>query len=184
MLGLPPLPPWSGAHPIIVHFPIALLSIAPVLVLLAIVARTYRLQFMVSALVLLAFGTLGAFLATWSGDATEHAIKMSREMHGLVHEHEEAAELARNIFIGITAAFAMLTLGVWKVERVRKLGAAALVLILLTQVGGALVLANAGHLGGMLVHEHGLRAPMGNAQASPDAGTPLTQPAAAENDAD
>jgi uncharacterized membrane protein len=139
---------------------------------------------MVSALVLLGIGTLGAFLATWSGEATEHAITMTEEIHRLVHEHEEAAELARNIFIGITAAFALLTLGVWKIERVRKLGGAALVLILLAQVAGTLVLANAGHLGGMLVHEHGLRAPMGGAQASPDAGTPLTQPAAAENDAD
>ncbi len=35
MIDLPPLPTWDGIHPLVVHFPIALLLVAPLLVLLA-----------------------------------------------------------------------------------------------------------------------------------------------------
>ena len=34
MIEFPPIPSWDGLHPLIVHFPIALLLVAPLLVVL------------------------------------------------------------------------------------------------------------------------------------------------------
>ena len=33
MIQMPPIPSWDGLHPLIIHFPIALLLVAPLLVL-------------------------------------------------------------------------------------------------------------------------------------------------------
>lgn len=161
MFTLPSLPAWEGAHPIIVHFPIALLSFAPVFLLIAIFSRSQRLAWMTSFLITTALGTLGAWLATWNGDATEHALELSPEIRRLVHDHEEAAELARNIFIGVAILAGAITLGTWKSAKFRANGAPVLVFLLFVHGAGTLALINAGHLGGLLVHQHGLRAPMG-----------------------
>ena len=34
MIEFPPIPSWDGLHPLIIHFPIVLLLVAPVLVLI------------------------------------------------------------------------------------------------------------------------------------------------------
>jgi uncharacterized membrane protein len=34
MIALPPIPSWEGLHPLIIHFPIVLLLIAPFLILI------------------------------------------------------------------------------------------------------------------------------------------------------
>ena len=34
MIQMPPIPSWDGLHPLIIHFPIALLLVAPLLVLI------------------------------------------------------------------------------------------------------------------------------------------------------
>ena len=59
MLTLPPIPSWQAIHPLVVHFPIALLLIAPVFILIGIALKPERrFPFLLVALILMALGTL------------------------------------------------------------------------------------------------------------------------------
>lgn len=160
MTILPPMPPADGLHPILVHFPIALLLTAPVFIILAAAWHARRREMLLSALVLVALGTLGAVAAAWSGEEGEHAAKAVASAKPVLHDHEELGELARNLFLGMTAILTVATVFVYK--RGERLSRSAGVLtcagLLLLYIAPALVLANAAHQGGRLVHELGVRA--------------------------
>ncbi len=67
MPNLPPIPSWDGLHPLIVHFPIALLMVVPVLLVLGMIFRDGRRLFSVAALVLMLMGTAAAYVAVETG---------------------------------------------------------------------------------------------------------------------
>jgi hypothetical protein len=82
-----------------------------------------------------------------------------------LHRHEELAELARNLFIGVTATLTIATIIAFKsgdrIKTSTRLG--LLAGCLLVWLLPALVLANAAHAGGELVHVHGVKAPITSA---------------------
>jgi hypothetical protein len=85
------------------------------------------------------------------GDAAEDTASAAKSM---VHEHEELAELARNLFIGVTAVLGVACGVVWKFSgrMGRRAGAVVAGVLLVLYAAPALVLANAAHLGGVIVH--------------------------------
>jgi uncharacterized membrane protein len=167
-MHFPPLPPSDGWHPLVVHFPIALLTVTPVLVLLALLWKKHRVGLSIAAFVVLALGTLGAFAATYTGELAEHQAEAVPGGEALLHEHEEQAELARNLFAGLTAlgGVCLLTLLVFGEKLPRKLVTISMLLLVLLNIGAMVVLAGAAHLGARLVHELGVHAPLGGS-ASP-----------------
>src|SRR5689334_2662240 len=88
----PSLPTWGHLHPLVIHFPIALLLTSPLFVLLAICIPTARRSFSASALILLALGTAGALLALSTGNAAENAVAATGELHAILKQHEELGE--------------------------------------------------------------------------------------------
>lgn len=171
-MGLPPIPPFEGLHPIVVHFPIGILLIAWLPMLIGLADKKRRNAWMASAAMLLIVGTIGAFAAVLTGEATEDIVGESSQLiNDAIHEHEEAAELARNLFIGTTLVF----LVVWGVaarineKKKAMVGVAGGVLVAVSYAVASVALMNAGHLGGELVHVHGIHAPMGSSSVPPAA---------------
>jgi uncharacterized membrane protein len=148
-------------HPLVVHFPIALLLTAPLLVLLAAVWRKNGFPLAVSALVVMALGTAGAFVAASTGEAAEGAAS-SPAAQAVLERHEELAEVVQWVFSGLTLLFAALVFVPRIVRRTMSgpVSAAANGVFLVLYLAGALLLANTAHQGGRLVHELGVRSPM------------------------
>lgn len=156
---LPPLQPYEGLHPLVVHFPIALLLVAPVFVVLGLLWRSIASPMFLSAIVLLVIGTVGAFLAVSTGEAAEDFVVKSAAIEATLSRHESLAELSRNLFVAVTIVGALLAGMHWrwraKVKPAVVWGVG--VAFLAAHGAASIVLANAAHEGGRLVHEHGVR---------------------------
>ncbi len=160
MQFLPPAPGWDGLHPLIVHFPIALLTAAPLLVLVGLLVRKDARPWTLAGLLLAALGTLATWVATGSGHAAAQLIQASRGLGSVVERHEDLGLLTRNIFTGLTLLLAVLYWGPgWFKKTLPQAVAVTLgVVYLVLYAGGLAVMANAAHQGGRLVHEFGVHA--------------------------
>ena len=85
-------------HPMIVHTPIAFLTVYAVLEILTCISRLRKSHtFFVIKFFLLAVGSIGSLVAVASG---ENAQNLNQEFlnQGILHKHGEYAEMTRNIF--------------------------------------------------------------------------------------
>jgi uncharacterized membrane protein len=159
------LPPPGGSHVLVVHFPIALLLSAPVLVVLALLVPKLRRGIALAALAVMAMGATGAVAAVGTGeDAAEEAkdTAAGRAAEGLLEEHEEAGERTRTAFLVLFGAYGLMQLVpvLRKKEFGRKADLSLHGVFLLLYAVGCLQLAHTAHLGGRLVHERGVHAPV------------------------
>lgn len=169
MFQIPALPPFEGFHPFVVHFTVGILLSAWVPMVLGLVDRKRRMAWFRAGLMMIVMGTLFTFAGVLTGEATEDVVDHSSELiERAIHEHEELAELSRNLFVGVTAIYLASMIAFCKVgePKKKKVGLMGTVLVGITYILGALALSNAGHLGGLLVHEHGLHAPVAGTDMS------------------
>jgi len=151
------LPPWNAVHSLVVHFPIALLSVALVFVVLWMFRPEAWRLFGMTALLLMLGGTIGATVATLTGEASADKVEdhLSAPAHDMLEEHSELGETTRNLFIALTVAYVIVLMMPRWVGR--RLTPASMRLVILLYVAAyALacgVLARTGHAGGRLVHE-------------------------------
>lgn len=153
------IPSWQGLHPLVVHFPIALLTVAPILIVVGLLLKRAP-AFLGAALLVMALGTSGAWLAVASGDAAAHAAEGTVGLEPLLEQHEEMAETARTLFTVLTLVFgALLAVPLaLKTELGRSLRVASYGGLLAVYAGALVYLANTAHQGARLVHEKGVRA--------------------------
>lgn len=168
MVGLPPIPSWDGLHPLIVHFPIALLLLAPLFVVIGLVVGRRGVPYLMAGLILMALGTTASYVAVETGEAAARLAERSPQVNAVLEHHEELAERTRLVFTLLTVVFAgLLAVRHFAGDRMgRGAFAGIVVLFLLIYSGGALNLANTAHNGGRLVHELGVRAFMPAAPTS------------------
>lgn len=177
-MSLPPLPDWDALHVLIIHFPIALLLVAvPLMLVLALLFPKAGRQFVWSAALLLVTGTALCFLAVQTGEAAEElAEEQGVEEDAVIYEalehHAESGEQTRNIYTGLCLAFLIyLSIPIFMRRQLNPaLNASILGVFLAAHLAAGVQLANTAHAGGLLVHEHGLLAPLadGAGATAPD----------------
>ena len=160
------IPAWDALHPLVIHFPIALLLTVPVLLVTGLIWQKNSRGLYLSALALMLIGTIGTWLAIATGEAGEGMAERIAGAEAVLHRHEELAEITRTIFTALTLIFAAMLFAprLLKKEPGRRTATIVTSAFLLFYLAGTVVLASTAHQGGRLVHELGVRAAI-----SPDA---------------
>lgn len=154
------MPPFDHLHPAIVHFPIASLTLAPLLVALAWAWPRQRRGLLAAALLLLVIGLAGAVLALATGAAAERFARATPALRAAVGPHELLAQQATLVFAALTCGLLLL----WLVPVIRKrdlppvLERSLLLLWLVASLFGVGLILRTGHLGGTMVHTLGTHA--------------------------
>jgi len=165
------MPAWNGIHPLVVHFPIALLLVAPVLVLVGIALKRQR-AFLFAGLVVMALGTAGAWLAVESGEAAGELAENTPGVEAVLERHGQMAETTRTLFTVLTLVYAALLFAPLALKRqpprLAEIGAQGA--FLAVYAAAAVYLAQTAHQGGMLVHQYGVHAVLGPAAPALEAG--------------
>jgi uncharacterized membrane protein len=159
MFHLPQMPSWDGLHPLIVHFPIALLLAVPMFLLIAIFLKQDRGHaFLISAFLLLVAGTFSIFIAARTGEAAGKLAERSPQINVVLQHHEELAETTRVLFGSLTLLLAIVLVVPRFLRRPepRPTYVSSLVVYLLLYSMGIPSLVNTAHNGGRLVHELGV----------------------------
>lgn len=172
---MPSIPAFEAMHPLVVHFPIAVFLIAITPLALALIFRKRAGTWAWASVLLLTIATVGAFAAVITGEAAEEAVgTLSTVAEAAVHDHEEAGELVRNL-MPVTLAFGVVLAVLASREKHRAgLIAPAAVALLASWSFTALRLADTAHQGGLLVHVHGIHAPLADAVGGPGRSAPAS----------
>lgn len=149
------MPSWSHLHPLIVHFPIALLMVAPLVVFTGMLWPSQRRGIRAIAILLLGLGSLAAVLAIATGLAAAGPAHRTPELMATVTSHENSAERTTLLYAGLTVALILIHLVpvISRREMSRRLMLILHLLWLLSSVGATLSLIQTGRLGGRMVHE-------------------------------
>lgn len=182
MFELPPMPTWDSLHPLIIHFPIALLFLSPIFIgISAALTPPKGRPFLIAALIVLLLGTASLFIATSTGKAAGELAERGGPVDKVLASHEALASETKLIFSGLSA----ILLGMFFLPRIlhrqeTRIFSTVLPLAFLVLYSvGILFLVNTSHEGGMLVHQFGVHAlPPG------DASHPESAPIAAESTMD
>jgi uncharacterized membrane protein len=178
MLHFPPIPSWDGLHPLIIHFPIALLLIAPIFVVVgAALTPAKGRPYLIAAMVILLAGTASIFIAVETGEAAGKLAERTPGMERILENHESLAERTQAVFSVLSVIFVALVAVPWLVKRTdTRLTTTILPLaFLVLYSAGALLLINTAHNGGRLVHEFGVRAMVSPTPAGTEAALPNEQ---------
>ena len=131
-------------HPMLVHFPIALLSTSVFFDLLA--SRWRPDECRIASLYTLAAGVAGAALAVISGHLAEEAVEHSGIPERVLELHEGLGFATFWVFAGLLGL--RLAAGLGLIRERRSLSVAA-------GIAGVIVLLIASYFGGSLVYDHG-----------------------------
>lgn len=135
-------------HLAITHFPIAGIFIG--IFLLAFGRLKSNNSLIHAANIIFIICALLAFTASLTGEEAEHLIEETQEVSGyLIHEHEEAAELAiwSSAILGVISLVAMI-FEIKLKKPIQRINAALLILSIITFA----FMARAGHKGGLIKH--------------------------------
>jgi uncharacterized membrane protein len=175
MLQFPAIPSWDALHPLIIHFPIALLLIAPTFIVVgALLTPAKGRSYLIAAMVLLVVGTASIFVAVETGEAAGKLAERSPGMEQALETHESLAERTQAVFSVLSVIFLSLLAVPWLLRRAdTRLTTTILPLaFLVLYSAGVLLLVNTAHHGGRLVHEFGVRAMVSPNQADANASLP------------
>jgi uncharacterized membrane protein len=186
MQAVPPIPSWSELHPLVIHFPIALLLVAPLFIIAGILMNPQNGRpFLMTALALMVLGTVGTVVAVLTGEAAAEVAHRASGVSTVLERHQELAEITRDIFGLLSVIFAAILFVPRFLKRETTTAAARILPLafLLFYSAGTVVLVNTAHNGGRLVHEfgvHAVLAPVNEATNSANPGASTAEQAETE----
>ncbi len=171
---LPPIPSWDGLHPLIIHFPIALLLVAPLLVLIGVFLPNKGRSFLIAAFILMLLGTVASFIAVSTGASAGELAERVVNVESVLENHEELAETTRTVFSALTVIFGVMLFApmIFKKDLSSKIVIPLNLAFLIFYGAGVVLLINTAHEGGRLVHEFGVRAMMTASTQTPQTSAP------------
>lgn len=179
MHQFPPMPPWDGLHPLIIHFPIVLLLLSPLFIVIsAALPPPKGRPFMMTAIFLLLLGTTSLFIATSTGKAAARLVKRGGAMDAILETHQNFASETIIVF----SELSIILLAIFLLPRIlrrreTRLFSTVLPLTFLAfYFGGIVFLVNTAYTGSRLVHEFGVHAVISEAT-----GPSTASPAIANN---
>ena len=144
------LPPWApNLHPLLVHFPIALVVAAAAADLLAaLFSRSGRLHFAASSAYTV--GAIAAVATYWTGRDAAATVLIPGMAHGIVDDHRMWALVTTWYLVAMVAARLLSELtGVARVPRYRAL-------FVVLGIAGMILVQQTAERGARLVYEHGV----------------------------
>jgi uncharacterized membrane protein len=160
-MQIPPIPSWDALHPLIIHFPIVLLLLAPLFIVLAAAMRPRAgSPYLLMAMVLLLTGTASLFVAISTGEEAADLAERSPGINAVLLAHQHLASRTEIIFTILSVLFiAIVTLTHLKnLPETRLITTVVPLAFLCFYAVGVLYLVNTAHAGGRLVHEFGVHA--------------------------
>ncbi|MFJ8262507.1 DUF2231 domain-containing protein [Rummeliibacillus sp. NPDC094406] len=142
-------------HPLIVHFPIAILILGAVIEIVNVFTKKETLNRFGTLLIII--GVLSGFVALATGDGAEHFAYQNwgRGLHDQIELHSLLADVSMFTFgaLAIVKILFRHSIFKWNVLQSKALkGGFATVLIILLSIAGTVSLAVTGHLGGKIVY--------------------------------
>ena len=150
---------WGNLHPIVVHFPIVLLCLPPFFLLAGLIFKNNQKPLFFSGLILMLIGTGSIYLATSSGNHAAEPLQVSLETVKTLEAHVRLAEKARLIFCILTGVFFLYMVPLAPIHKNwgKKVNITILVIYTCVYIYAVLMLLNAAHYGGKMVHHHGIK---------------------------
>jgi uncharacterized membrane protein len=133
-------------HPIIVHFPVALLISALLFAVLALIVKTKGEKFKEVFKWNLFLGSFASLIAVISGLLEEKTLVHNDAIHEILKVHELLGYITTGIFV---------VLSLWLIIRNSALKGIEIKLIILILFSSVIIMAYSAHLGGTMVYEQG-----------------------------
>jgi uncharacterized membrane protein len=168
---------WDSLHPLIIHFPIALLLLTPLFIVVGVIVSPLKgRSFLATAVMLMLLGTISLFFAVETGEAAAQLADQTPPVGDVLRQHQELATITRNLFLGLSIIGVPVLLlprflPTHRVVFTRILPVSFLVFYTV----GILFLVNTADRGGRLVHELGVHAVI-----SPTTEKPAAMPVGSE----
>jgi uncharacterized membrane protein len=180
MPQFPPIPPWASLHPLLVHFPIALLFLSPLFLLIgAILSPIKGRPYLIAALIVLFLGTASLFAAAESGKAAATLVGRGGPADAVMATHVDLAARSEILFSVLFVLLLGIVLlpAVLRCQQTRLTTTLMPLSFLVLYCAGLLFVMNTAYAGVRLVHQYGIHAqlpaPSGQSYASPDVQGPV-----------
>ena len=136
---------FASIHPKVVHFPLAFLMVYPIIELLALITK--KQFFINSANLFLLIGTLGAFLAVFTGNQAYSEIKnWSKTGLEIFNSHQMFANYTMWFFTGLLALRVYLSIK-------KKINYKTILIMFILSIVGCYFVYQTGNYGGKLAEE-------------------------------
>ena len=149
---------WGSLHPLVVHFPIALLFVVPPFIALGLIVPQLRKAFYICALILILLGTAGIFFAVSTGDSAAEPLSNDPAVTATLNNHVRFAEQSRLNFSVLGILFFLYVIShTFTQKRLGKFDPAVVFIFLIIYTWNLALIFNTAHYGGRLVHRHGIK---------------------------